>query len=194
MRLNRFNVLALLLLLVGLGQAREWKLDPAHSSVTFTVKHMVITKVVGKFDQFEVTLTANKDDFTDARITATIPVNSINTANKTRDDHLRSADFFDAAKYPTITFVSKKIEKVGDNQYRIAGDLTIHGITRPVVLDATLGGIIQDFRGNTRAGWEATTTINRFDYGLQWNKTLESGGLVVGKEIKITIQAEFVAR
>ncbi len=193
-RLNKWFVLVLVLSLTGLLEARQWKLDPAHSSVSFEVKHMVITTVVGKFDQFSVTFVSDKDDFSDGQIQATIQVNSINTDNKTRDDHLRSADFFDAANFPTITFVSKRFEKTGENQYKISGDLTIRGITKPVVLDATLGGVIQDFRGKTRAGWEATTTINRFDFGLQWNKTLESGGLVVGKDVKITIRAEFIAQ
>ena len=170
----------------------NWKIDAAHSNVLFTVSHMVISEVTGSFREFDATLTQTGNDLTGSKLTAKIMVNSINTDNEGRDKHLRSADFFETEKYPEITFLSKSFEKVGDNKYKITGDLTMHGITKTVVLDVKYNGQMTDPWGNTKAGFKAVTNINRKDFGLTWNKTLDAGGLLVGEDISININAEMV--
>jgi len=167
-----------------------WKADKAHSKIDFSVTHMVIAEVDGRFTDFDATLTASKDDFIDAKITATIKTTSITTDNDFRDKHLRSDDFFNADKYPEIKFKSTSIEKTGDNTYKIIGDLTIRDTTRSVVLDTKYNGQVVAM-GATKIAFKATTTINRFDYGVHWDKTIESGGLVVGKNVDITLLLEF---
>lgn len=170
----------------------NWKIDAAHSNVLFTVSHMVISEVTGSFREFDATLTQTGNDLTGSKLNAKIMVNSINTDNEGRDKHLRSADFFETEKYPEITFLSKSFEKVGDNKYKITGDLTMHGITKTVVLDVKYNGQMTDPWGNTKAGFKAVTNINRKDFGLTWNKTLDAGGLLVGEDISININAEMV--
>ncbi len=167
----------------------NWKLDKAHSSITFTVRHMVISEVTGSFKDFTVALTSAKDDFSDAEVQSTIKVGSLSTDNAMRDGHLKSDDFFNAEKYPEINFKSTSFEKLGDNKYKVTGDLTIRDVTKNVTFDATLNGTLKTERGVLSA-WKATTTINRFDYNLKWSKSLETGGLIVGQDVIITLNLE----
>lgn len=175
----------------SLAQALDWQIDPAHSNAQFSVRHMMISNVRGEFGS--VTGSANFDgkDATRAKVQAVIDAKSINTREPKRDDHLRSADFFDVAKYPTITFASRKIEQSADGKIKMTGDLTIHGVTKEVVLDVDgPTQAIKDPYGNERVGASATTKVNRKDFGLMWNGLLESGGVVVGDEVAITIDVE----
>jgi len=167
-----------------------WKVDPVHSKVIFSVSHMVISEVSGRFNDFEATIVQTKDDLSDSKLTATIKTKSIDTDNEGRDKHLRSADFFDVEKYPEITFTSKSFEKTGKDTYKITGDLTMHGATKPVVLETKFNGTMNDPWGNTKAGFKAETKVNRKDFNIVWNKTLEVGGLLVGDEVEITINIE----
>lgn len=183
--------IALLFFAVAIN-ANTWKFDKAHSTIGFDVTHMVITTVDGKFNKFDGTVTTDGDAWETAQINFTADVNSIDTDNEDRDKHLRSDDFFAADQYPELKFVSKSMEKVGNKKYKLTGDLTIRGNTKEVVLDVTHSDIIQDPWGNTRAGFSITGTINRFDFGLKWNDALETGGLIVGREVDIDIQAEII--
>ena len=170
-----------------------WKLDPAHSSAEFKVKHMMISNVKGSFSGLSGTLIENTVDSTLSSVAASIDVSSISTSDAQRDGHLKSADFFEAEKYPTMTFTSTKVERKSDDEYRVTGDLTIHGVTKPAtfaVEGPTAPG--KDPWGNTRIGLSATTKINRKDYGLTWNATLETGGFLVGEDVQITIEAQFI--
>jgi polyisoprenoid-binding protein YceI len=167
----------------------EWKLDKVHSSISFTVKHMIISDVIGSFKDFSITLKSAKEDFSDAEVQSTIKVGSLSTDNAMRDNHLKSDDFFNAERFPEISFKSTSFEKLGDNKFKITGDLTIRDVTKNVTFDAVLNGTIKTDRGVLSA-WKATTTINRFDYNLKWSKTLETGGLVVGQDVTITLNLE----
>jgi len=169
-----------------------WKFDKSHTTIGFEVSHMVISSVDGKFKDFDGTITTEGNEWTNADVVFTAKVNSIDTDNEDRDKHLRSEDFFYAEKYPEMTFVSKSIEKVGDNKYKMTGDLTIRGITKEIVLDVTHNGTVTDPWSNVRAGFSIDGTVNRFDYGLEWNKTLDTGGLVVGEDVDLKIEAEIV--
>lgn len=171
------------------AQAPEWKLDKAHSGVTFSIAHMVISEVTGNFKDFNIQVTAAKDDFTDAAIEANIKTASINTENERRDGHLKSDDFFNAEKFPEITFKSTSVEKVGENKYKIHGDLTIRDVTKSVTFDAINRGTLKTSRGTVSA-WKATLSLNRFDYNLKWNSTIETGGLVAGETVTITLNLE----
>lgn len=168
-----------------------WTLDQAHSNVTFSVQHMVISEVTGSFKEFAVNLNSSREDFTDANIDATVNVNSINTENDRRDSHLKTDDFFNAEKFPTIKFKSTSFEKIGDNHYAIKGWLTIRDTTKEVTIDAVLNGILSSSKGE-RAGWKGTLSINRFDYGLKWNQAIETGGLIAGATVKLVFNFEFV--
>ena len=167
----------------------DWKLDKVHSSITFTVNHMVISQVTGSFKDFTVALKSAKEDFSDAQVQSTIKVSSLSTDNTMRDGHLKSDDFFNAEKFPEINFKSTSFEKLGDKKYKITGDLTIRDVTKNVTFDAVLNGTMKTERGMLSA-WKATTTINRFDYNLKWSKTLETGGLIVGQDVTITLNLE----
>ena len=183
---------AALALASGLSHAQTtWSLDKAHSNVKFTVSHLVIAEIGGRFTDFDVALTQpNSDNFVGASVTAEIKTASINTDNEARDKHLRSDDFLNAEKYPSIVFKSTRFEKTGDNSYKIHGDLTIRDVTKPVVLDARFTGSVKDPRGNVKAGFKATTTIDRFAWDVKWDRATENGGLVAGKEIDITLLME----
>jgi polyisoprenoid-binding protein YceI len=175
-----------------MAQTTVWKLDPAHSQVRFSVAHLVIAEVTGRFTDFSVNFEQKgKDDFAGSSLTATIKTASINTDNEGRDKHLRSDDFLNAEKFPAITFVSTSFEKTGKDSYKISGDLTIRDVTKPVTLDARFTGTVKDPWGNTKAGFKATTSVNRFDYGVKWSKGIEAGGLVAGETIDITLLMEF---
>ena len=181
------------LMVPGLSQAATWKSDSGHASVQFAVRHLMVATVRGTFDTFDVTAIIDEDDISRSSVDATIDVASINTRNQKRDDHLRSADFFDVATHPTITFKSKVVEKVQDYAYKVTGELTLMGVTREVVLDVTGSPqAVTDLRGKPRLGGAATTTINRTDYGLSRNSVLESGGVAIGEEVEITIDIQLV--
>jgi polyisoprenoid-binding protein YceI len=169
-----------------------WKVDPAHSQVEFAVRHMMITTVRGRFTDVKGTVVTEGNDSTKAQVEVIIDVNSIDTREPQRDAHLKSADFFDVEKFPYITFKSRRVTDVRGDEFKLVGDLTIHGVTREVVLEVTSEGQAKDPWGNERAGYSATTRINRSDFGLTWNQALETGGLLVGDEIKITLDLELV--
>ncbi len=172
------------------AQKTGWSLDKAHSSVGFSVKHMVISEVVGNFQDFDISFNSTKSDFTDASVDATIKVASINTNNERRDGHLKTEDFFNAEKFPVITFKSTSFENVGDNKYKITGDLTIRDVTKKVTFDATYNGSIRAPWGAEVYSWKAALAINRFDYGLKWSKAIEAGGLIAGDTVNITLNLE----
>ena len=164
----------------------KWVLDPMHSEVQFKVKHLVISTVTGSFKTFEGELTTENEDFTEANISFSLDVNSIDTTQAQRDEHLKSAEFFDAEQYPTITFKSTSFD--GEE---LKGDLTIKGITKPVSLEVEHGGTAADFYGNTKAGFDVTGKINRKDFGLTWDGVTEAGSVVLGSDIKLSINVQF---
>ncbi len=178
---------ALLVLVASLAVAQSWKVDPAHSKVEFAVTYLMLSEVTGRFSAYDVEFTQGGEDFSGSAVRARIKVASVNTDNEKRDAHLRADDFFNAEKYPEMVFKSTSFEKSGDNAYRIAGDLTIRDVTRPIVLDAKYLGTTKDAWGNTRVGFKATAEINRMDYGVRWNKSLDSGGTVVSENVEITL-------
>jgi len=192
MRWTMMLVLALLVSGMAVAQPTTWKVDPAHSSITFSVDYMVLTEVRGNFKEFSAAMTSEGDEPEKSSVNVSIKTASVNTENEKRDAHLRSADFFDAGKYPEITFVSKSFEKGDGNRYTITGDLTMRGITKSVVLDATYMGQAKDPWGNTRGGFKGTTTINRYDFGLKYNSKLETGGVLISENVTVTINAQFV--
>jgi polyisoprenoid-binding protein YceI len=168
-----------------------WKIDPVHSEVNFKVKHLVVSTVTGHFDKFLATVEAEKKDFSDAKIQFEAEINSINTKNEQRDGHLKSPDFFDAATYPKMSFVSKSVKPVSDYELRVVGDLTMRGVTKEIALEVIYNGVVAGFGGTQVAGFEIRTKLNRFDFGLQWNALTEVGGVAVGNEVRIEILAEF---
>ena len=170
-------------------EAGKWTVDKAHSNVKFTVTHLVVSEVEGSFKLFDGSMENTKQDLSDAKINFTVDVASINTDNEKRDNHLKSDDFFNAEKFPTMKFTSTSIKSAGDNKYKLAGDLTIRDVTKPVVFDVTYGGSVAAM-GTTKIGFKAKTTINRFDYNLKWDKATEGGGLVVSKEVDIAVNVE----
>jgi polyisoprenoid-binding protein YceI len=172
-----------------------WEIDPAHSSVQFSVRHMMVSNVRGAFTKVAGTVRGDEQDPTHATVEATIDTSSIDTREAKRDEHLRSPDFLDVAKYPTMTFRSKKIAKTGDGRYDVTGDLTLHGVTREVVLHVEgPSPAMKDPRGGLRAGASATTRIDRRDFGITWSKALDGGGVVVGNDIDVTIDVEGVKK
>jgi polyisoprenoid-binding protein YceI len=171
-----------------------WEIDPAHSSIQFGVRHLMISTVKGKFPKFTATAVADEKEPTRAVVEASIDTASIDTGEAKRDEHLRSPDFFDVAKYPTITFKSTKVEPAGDHRYKLHGDLTMHGVTKPVVLDVEATQQVKGMRGETRAGARATTKVNRKDFGINWSKTMDGGGVVVGDDVDVTIEVEGVKK
>lgn len=171
---------------------QTWNIDPVHSNISFSARHMMISDVKGEFDKFSGTITANDDDPKSVEIVATIDAASINTRAEKRDNHLKSPEFLDVAKYPTITFKSVKIEPDGDGKWKVTGNLTLHGVTKPVVLEVTGPSPEVMVMGSPRRGASATATINRQDFGVAFNKTLDSGGLVVGNDVAISIDVEAV--
>lgn len=166
-----------------------WKVDASHTNVGFAVRHMMVSKVRGRFTEFEGSLNGNPEDLTGATIEFTIDAASIDTDNKDRDDHLRSADFFEVEKYPNITFKSTNIVKNGD-KYEITGDMTIKGITKSVTFDAEFLGSGKNPWGVEVAAFEANTKISRKEFGLTWNQTLEAGGVLVSDDIEITLELQ----
>jgi polyisoprenoid-binding protein YceI len=170
-----------------------WTLDPAHSSVTFSAKHMMVTTVRGSMKIRDFDLEFDTDNLEHSRVRVSLDAASIDTAQEARDEHLRSADFLEVEAHPTIDFVSTRIEPKGGDEYRIHGDLTIRGETRPVVLEAEYAGIVPNMQGGQRAAFSATTKINRDEFGLNWNVALEQGGWLVSNDIKIEIDLAAVS-
>ncbi|MGZ3753431.1 MAG: YceI family protein [Mucilaginibacter sp.] len=170
----------------------KWSIDPMHSEVQFKVKHLVISTVSGFFKGFEGSVESANDDFSDAKIAFSIDIDSIDTNQTQRDEHLKSAEFFDAAKYPHIKFASTSFKKTDDDEYELKGDLTIKDVTKPVTLAVEYGGSAADFYGNTKAGFEITGKINRKEFGLTWEGVTEAGSIVVGEDIKLTINVQLV--
>lgn len=167
-----------------------WKLDPTHSDVSFTVKHLMISKVRGTFETFDVTIVTAEDP-KDSTIEATIDVASVNTNQEARDQHLRTSDFFLVDEHPTMTFVSTSFDGEPDD-FTVTGDLTLRGVTKTVVLKGEFGGIMTDGYGQTKAGATATTKINRHDFGVSWNNALEAGGMTLGDDVTINLDLQVV--
>ncbi|MGM0545388.1 MAG: YceI family protein [Bacteroidota bacterium] len=169
-----------------------WQIDPTHSEIQFKVKHLVISTVTGSFKSFEGKIEANGDSFENAEAYFSADINSISTNNDDRDQHLKSDDFFNAEEYPELTFESKAFEKIGDDEYKVTGDMTIRDLTKEIDLDVTHGGTVGDPYGNTKAGFEITGTINRKEFGLTWDAVTEAGNVVVGDKIKLQLNVQLV--
>jgi polyisoprenoid-binding protein YceI len=176
------------------AQSTEWKIDKSHTNVGFTVTHLVISDVTGRFNEFDGSIKSSGEDFDGAEVSIIIQTASVYTNNEKRDEHLRSGDFFNAEKNPEITFKSTSFKKVSDEKYDITGDLTMNGVKREVVMDGTLKGIIKDPWGGTRAGFKARTSVDRYDYNLKWNKALETGGFLVDQNVDIEINIEMIKK
>ncbi len=169
-----------------------WTIDPVHSEIGFKIKHLVISTVSGKFNSFEGKLEGDPTDFSNAKITFSADIDSITTSNEQRDGHLKSADFFDAANHPKLSFSSTVIENKNGSDYKVTGDLTIRGTTKPITLNVDFGGVQNNMYGQTVAGFEITGKINRQDFGLTWSAVTEAGGIVVSDEVKLVIAVEAV--
>lgn len=174
--------------------AQNWKVDGVHSSVQFEVSHLVISEVEGSFKVYSGSIADAGTDFSGAKIDFSVDVNSINTDNEMRDNHLKSDDFFNGEKFPQMKFKSTSFKKLKGNKYELIGDLTIRDVTKKVEFSVTHGGIATDGYGNTKAGFKASATINRFDYGLKWNGLTEAGGITVGEEVELDLKLQFVAQ
>lgn len=190
----KFGSLLLVSALASVAHAETYSIDTSHSDITFKVRHMGISNVTGKFEKFGGSFDVDPKNIKATKGAMTIDVSSINTSNAKRDGHLKGDDFFDAANHPTIKFVSKEVKDINekDSTATLVGDLTIRGVTKPVSLKIKGGGIINDGWGNERAAFTANGKINRFDYGLKWNKALETGGMVVAPEVDLILAFEGV--
>jgi len=173
------------------AQTSKWNVDPMHTSVKFTVTHLVVSEVEGRFKVFNGTIDAPSADFNNAQINFTVDVSSINTDQDDRDKHLKSDDFFNAEKFPKMTFVSTSFKKGKGKEYALEGNLTIRDVTKKVKFAVTYGGTVTDPYGNIKAGFKATGKLSRKEYGLMWNKLTEAGGAIVGDEVNMLINLEF---
>ena len=172
--------------------AETWSVDASHSTVGFAVRHMMVSNVKGSFDKFTASVEGSPADPGTAKISASIEIGSVNTREPKRDEHLRSADFFDAAKFPQMTFASTKVEKVSATKAKVTGNLTLRGVTKPVVLDVEYTEAVKSPWGKTVVGATATGKINRKDFGVSWSKSLDGGGVVVGDEVTIQLELELI--
>jgi polyisoprenoid-binding protein YceI len=170
----------------------KWALDPSHSEISFKVKHLMISNVKGVFAGFNIDVTTAGDDFSSSEISLSIDPATINTGSADRDAHLKNPDFFDVENFKAITFKSEKMEKVSDDEFKLSGELTIKGVSRKVSLDVEFGGLMTDPWGNHKVGFSLNGKINRKDWGLNWNAALEAGGVLVGEEVKISAEVQFV--
>lgn len=186
----KFIVLLVILSVISINAQTKWAVDKAHSKVQFSVTHLIISEVTGLFKSFDGNIEASKPDFTDAKVSFTVDVPSISTDNDARDKHLKSDDFFNAEKFPKITFKGKSFTKVDNNHYKLTGDFTIRDVTKEITLDVVYNGTVKDPWGNTKAGFKITGEVNRFDYNLKWNALMEAGGAVAGKMVKMIIDLE----
>ena len=169
-----------------------YKIDPAHSEITFKVKHLMITNVTGNFNQFDATLEATNEDFSDAKISFEAETASISTNNEQRDEHLKGEDFFGSATYPKISFVSTSFTKSSNDEYKLVGDITIRDVTKSVELAVEYGGTATDPYGQVKSGFEISGKINRKDFGLVWSATTEAGGIVVSDEVKLNLSVQMI--
>ncbi len=174
------------------AQNTKWNFDESHSKISFSVTHMMISDVEGKFNKYEGEILSDKDDFSDAKINFKIDVKSIDTDNDKRDDHLKSADFFNAEKFPDIIFTGEKMIKKSKGKYKLSGDFTMLGVTKKIILDVTYRGMKKDPWGNLRAGFKISGTINRNDWGLKYNSALDAGGVMIGEEVDIICNIELI--
>ena len=169
----------------------NWQLDPAHSEVTFRVRHLVIATVSGKFDKFSSTVTTDGDDFSNANIEFSVETASVNTGVDARDNHLRSDDFFNSEKFPLMTFKSTSLKKISGGEYQLDGNLTIRDVTKPISLNVEFGGTATDPYGNHKAAFEVTGKLNRKEFGLRWDAITEAGGAVVSDEVKLQVNVQY---
>lgn len=188
--MKKLSILIALFSITLVSAQSKWNVDASHSSIRFAVDHMVISEVEGIFSKYEGSVITTKDDFSDAKINFTVDVNSVNTDNVKRDEHLRGADFFETEKYPKMTFVSTSVTKTGTGKYNLKGKLSLHGVTKEITLAMTYGGTTKDPWGNTKAGLKVTGVINRTDFGLKYNSVLEAGSLMIGEDVTITAKVE----
>lgn len=179
---------------LSIANASDYDIDSDHSSISFKVKHLGISSVKGKLLKFGGNFSYDPENLVSSKTTATIEANSIDTASPKRDAHLKDADFLNVAKFPKIEFKSKEIKDVTTDSFKVVGDLSIHGATKEVVLNVLPTGVVKDPWGNERAGFNATTEINRKDFGITWNKTLDNGGLVVGENIQVELEIEGIKK
>jgi polyisoprenoid-binding protein YceI len=179
---------------VTIAQKTEWAYDASHAKVGFSISHFGISETEGKFTKFSGAVLADKPDFSDATINFNIDVNSINTEDQKRDEHLRSADFFDAAKYPSISFKGRRFKMIARNRYKLTGDLTMHSVTKEVSLDVVYKGTVVDPYKNTKAGFKVSGTLDRTQYGLLWNGKLAGGELLVGNDVSLDINIELLKK
>ena len=187
--------IALLLFVVIFGsfvQAEQWNIDKAHSSVGFSVRHLVVSKTRGNFNDFTGTLNFDSKDIKNGSVEFTVQTASIDTDNEDRDKHLRSDDFFNVEKFPQMVFKSKKVVKGDGEKYKLIGDLTIRDVTKEVIFEVEFNGVVTDPWGGIRAGFSAESTINRKDFNIKWSQTLDGGGLVVGDDVKIIVEVEWI--
>ncbi|MCK6600554.1 MAG: YceI family protein [Bacteroidetes bacterium] len=171
---------------------QTWNLDPAHSEIIFKVKHLMITNVKGEFRTFSSQIISEGSDFSKAKISLKIDTSSIFTNQEDRDNHLRSADFFETEKYPELVFEGTSFSRLDDENYKLKGNLTMKGVTREVTLDVEFGGLMKDPWGNEKAGFSVTGKLNRKDWGLNWNAALEAGGVMVSEEVKIQAEVQYI--
>ena len=167
-------------------------IDPTHTEVKFKIRHLMITNVNGTFTKFDGKMVSDKDDFSDAEIDFEVDIDSINTNNEQRDGHLRTGDFFDAAQYPKLTFKSTSFERQAGDLYKLNGNLTLHGVTKPIKMSAEYGGASKDLYGNSKVGFEVTGSLNRKEYGLEWNAALETGGVALSEEVKLMLDIQMI--
>ena len=170
----------------------KWVIDPAHSEIAFKVKHLMITNVKGHFKMFDATVFTEDSDFSKAEVSFKMDTSSVDTGSPDRDTHLKSSDFFDVEKYKEILYTSKKVERQDEENFKMSGDLTIKGITKPVDLDVEFGGIVKDPWGNEKAGFAISGKINRKDWNLLWNVAIESGGFLVGDDVNINCEVQML--
>lgn len=189
-------ILAALVLVAPSAARAGWEFDTGHTEIRFKVKHLMVSSVNGSFGKFTGTVEYDEKDVTRSKVEVTVDVRSISTGIDQRDDHLRSPDFFDAAKHPSMTFRSTKVEKAGKDSLRVLGDLTIRGVTKPVVLNVTgpTAPARNPIDGSIHVGGTATARIDRKDFGLRWNKALETGGVLVGDDVDITLEIDLVKK
>ena len=192
--MKKLNLIIALFSITVASAQSTWTIDPVHSKIRFSVEHMVISQVEGEFKLYEGNIQTTTNDFSDAKINLSIDLNSVDTDNSKRDSDLKSANFFDTANYPKMTFVSTSIKTIEKGNYILKGNLTLHGITKEITLNMSYGGTIKDPWGNTRAGLKVTGKINRTDFGLKYNALIESGRLVVGDDVEITCKVELLKK
>lgn len=172
-------------------ESKIWKIDTTHSNIGFKIKHMMFTNVKGNFNSYSASVEMPESNFEKAKLTFEADTSSINTNNADRDNHLKSADFFDAEQFPTVKFESTNIAKKSDNEYAVTGNLTMHGVTQPVTLNAEYSGLMKDPWGNTKLALSLEGKVNRKDWGLNWNSALESGGVLVSENVNFDIETQF---